>query len=89
MRFILVKDLMNIFIVNWDWFIKILMIIIMIKFSRFSKYSLILLKVLKNSSWMNFRSIIFVIIETLKCESINEIYEMIEVITWWIIKKIK
>ena len=89
MRFILIKDLINIFIINWEWFIRILIIIIMIEFSRLLKCSLILSRILKNSSWMNFRSIIFAMIEILEYEDINKICEMIEMIAWWIIKKVE
>ena len=80
MKFILIKDLINIFIINWEWFTRILIIIVMIEFLKFLKYFLILLKILKNSFWMNFRLIIFVIIEISRYEDINEIYEMIKMI---------
>ena len=82
MGFISAKDLMNAFTIDWKWFVRILMIIIIIELSRLSKRSLISSRVLKNSSWMSFRSIMFVMTEMSRYEDINKIYEMIEVIIW-------
>ena len=80
MKFISIKDLMNIFTTNREWFARILMIIIMIKLSRFLKCFLISLKISKNSSWMSFRSIMFIITKISENENINKTYKMIEMI---------
>ena len=82
MKFILTKDLMNIFTASQEGFVKILMIIIMIELLRFSKHSLISLRALKNSSWMNFMSIISIMIEISRSEGINETCEIIGMIIW-------
>ena len=89
MEFISIKNLMNIFVIDREWFFRILMIIVVIKLSRFSKCSLISSRILENSSWMNFISIMFVMIEISRNEDVNEIWEMIEMIVWWIIKEIE